>query len=156
VPDAPSADMLEIAALALANERYAIETRYVREIVKLTDLTPIPGAPAFLAGIMNLRGEILAVVDLRGFFGVPVKGVTDLSRVVVVGEERAEFGVLVDEGRQVVRLRVDQVLEPPGSVAGIGREYLRGVTEDGLIVLDGSVLVRDRRLLIDEADETIP
>ena len=146
-------EILEVVCFVLANERYAVETRYVREVKELTDYTPIPGAPPFLLGVINLRGEILAVIDLRKFFGVAERGVTDLSRVIVLGGERAEFGVLADAAHEVVTLRTEEVLEPPDSVAGIGREYLRGVTKDVLIVLDGAVLLQDVRLFIDQSKE---
>src|SRR5207302_8831124 len=89
---APAGDALQVVAFALANERYGIETRHVREVVRLTDYTPVPGAPDFLLGVMNLRGEVLAVIELRKFLGVATRGVSDLSRVLVVGGDRAEFG----------------------------------------------------------------
>ncbi len=153
VQPALAAEVLEVATFALANERYAIETRYVREVVRFTDFTPVPGAPDFLVGITNLRGEILAVIDLKKFFGIATRGVTDLARVIVLGGERAEFGVLADAAQEVLRLRTDEVLEPPGSLSGIGREYLRGLTQDALIVLDGKVLLQDTRLVIDQSEE---
>ena len=93
-----SGDTLEIVVFGLASERYAVENRYVREVVRLADLAPVPGAPEFMAGVTNLRGEILAVVDLRRFFGVPARGITDTSRVVVLGADEAEFGVLAGDG----------------------------------------------------------
>ena len=70
---AEASQILEIATFALANENYGVETRYVREVVRLSDYTPLPGAPAFLVGVLNLRGEILALIDLRTFFGVPAR-----------------------------------------------------------------------------------
>ena len=148
-----AAEVLEIAAFTLANEQYAIETRYVREVIRLTDYTPLPGAPPFLIGVLNLRGEILALLDLRTFLGVAVRGVTDLARVFVLGDARAEFGVLADTALEVRILRTDEVLEAPSSVAGIGREYLKGVTREALIVLDGAALLRDARLFIDQIDD---
>jgi purine-binding chemotaxis protein CheW len=149
-----AAVILEIIAFALGNEQYALETRYVREVVRLTDCTPLPGAPPFLLGVLNLRGDILAVMDLRSFFGIAEQAPTDLSRVLVLGAERAELGLLADAAYEVRSLRADEVLEPPGSVAGIGREYLRGVTKEALIILDGTVLLQDRRLYIDQAETT--
>jgi purine-binding chemotaxis protein CheW len=146
-------DVLQLVVFTLADERYGVETRFVREVVRLTDYTPIPGAPGFLLGVMNLRGEILAVIDLRKFLGLGQRGVTDLSRVLVLGGERAEFGVLADTADEVLALPADQAHEPPGTVAGIGREYLRGVTSAALLVLDGGVLLQDARLFIDQADD---
>ena len=153
-PAPRAAEVLEVATFSLANERYGIETRHVREVGRLTDYTPVPGAPPFLVGVINLRGEILAVIDLRKFFGVADKGVTDLSRVVVLGGDRAEFGVLADAAHEVLRLRADEVLDPPGSGGSAGREYVRGVTEDALVVLDGAVLLEDGRLHIDQGEES--
>jgi purine-binding chemotaxis protein CheW len=148
-----AAELVEVVVFTLANERYAIETRHVREVVRFTDFTRLPAAPEFLVGITNLRGHILAVIDLRKFFGVAVKGLTDLSRVIVLGGERPEFGVLADTTHEVTTLRADAVLEPPGSVAGVAREYLRGITQEALIVLDGAVLLADPRLFIDQGDD---
>ena len=150
-PDA--GEVLEVATFALANERYAIETSFVREVVRIADVTPIPGTPDFLLGVMNLRGEILSVIDLCRLFNLASRGRTDQSRVVVLGDERAEFGVLADAAHEVILLRRDELLEPPGSVTGLGHEYLRGVTSDALIVLDGAVLLQDARLFIDQEDE---
>ena len=73
---------------------------------------------------------------------------TDLSRILVLGNERIEFGLLVDAAQEVFRLRFEDILEPPGSLQGLGRECLRGVTADALIVLDGALLLQDQRLFI--------
>jgi purine-binding chemotaxis protein CheW len=147
-----ASDLLHLVTFALGAERYALEACHVREVVRFTEYTPVPGTPPFLVGVCNLRGEILAVIDLRHFFGIAVRGVTDLSRILVLGGDRAEFGVLADAAHEVVAVRTADVLEPPATVAGIGREYLRGVTGDALIVLDGGVLLQDRRLFNDQAE----
>jgi purine-binding chemotaxis protein CheW len=149
----PSAELIHVATFALGNERYALETRYVREVVRFADYTPIPETPDFLVGLTSLRGEVLAVIDLRKLLGVARQEVTDLARIIVLGQQHAEFGVLADAAHEVLPLRLDEILEPPASVAGIGREYLRGVTTDALIVLDGAVLLQDRRLFIDQGEE---
>jgi purine-binding chemotaxis protein CheW len=146
-------DTLEVITFTLAGETYGLETAHVREVLCLTEYTPVPGAPDFLLGVLNLRGEILAVIDLRRFLGAAARGVTDLVRVIVLGGERAEFGVLADSVLEVRSLPLDQVLPPPDSVEGVGRQYLRGVTPEALIVLDAAVLLRDGRLFIDQADE---
>src|SRR6266446_5169387 len=83
--EAQTVATFEVIVFTLANERYAIETCHVREVIRFSDFTPLPGAPEFLVGVTNLRGHILAVVDLRKFFGVAARGLTDLSRVLVLG-----------------------------------------------------------------------
>ena len=151
-PDA-AADVLEVALFALAEESYAIETRHVRRVVRLAELTPVPGAPALLSGVVNLSGEILAVFDLHAALGVPARGATGQERVLVLGGDRDEFGVLVDEARGVRTLRIGEILDPQGAPAGADRQHVRGVTAEALIVLDGSTLLRDPRFLIDQGDE---
>jgi purine-binding chemotaxis protein CheW len=153
-PRAPNAaEVIEVVTFRVANENYAIETRHVREVVPFADVTRVPGAPAFLAGLINFRGDVLAVFDLRKLFGSADAEATDLSRVIVLGSERVEFGVLAVAVREVLVLRIDEVHEAPGSVADVGWEYLRGVTAAALIVLDGAALLRDVRLFIDLVDD---
>jgi len=150
----PAGQVLEVVTFSLARERYAVESRYLREVVRFTDCTPVPDAPAFVVGVINLRGEIVAVFDLRPFLGVSAQAATDLARVVVMGQDRAEFGVLADAVHEVQTLRTTDVLEPPSSTTGIGREYLRGVTQNALILLDGAVLLQDGRIHVDQSAET--
>lgn len=151
-PPAPreAADVRDVLTFALGAERYAIETRYVREVVRLAEFSPVPGAPEFVLGVTNLRGEILCLVDLRKFFDVSSKGLTDLSRMVVMGIERAEFGVLVDETFEIAKLPPDHIVPAPESVAGVGREYLLGVTREALIALDGAAVLRDPQLYVNQ------
>jgi purine-binding chemotaxis protein CheW len=150
-PDpAEPGDALGVMTFALGTERYAIETQYVREVARLGDISPVPGAPDFLRGVTNLRGEVLCLVDLRTFFDIPATGLTDRSRVVILGMERTELGILVDEAREIARLRPDDIVSPPESVAGVGREYLLGVTREALIVLNGAALLRDPRLYVNQ------
>ena len=143
----------ERARAILDKERYAIETRHVREVLRVRGCTPLPGTPEFLVGITNLRGQILAVLDLRTFFGIASQQASELSRVIVLGHERVEFGVLADVVFEVIVLRIDELCDPPGSVGSIAREYLRGVTGDALILLDGAILLQDPRLFIDLAED---
>ncbi len=140
----------EAMVFVLGAERYAVETRLVLEILRLVDLTPVPGLPDYVMGVINLRGEVLAVVDLRCFLGLPAAGLTDLSRVLVLGSERAEFGVLADEVSGMARVRAEELRPPPTTVGGPGRACLRGIAADALIVLDGDALLRDPRLHIDQ------
>jgi purine-binding chemotaxis protein CheW len=145
-------DTIEALSFALGTERYAVETKYVREVVRLVDVTPVPGAPDFVVGVTNHRGQVLCVVDLRSFLPAPATGVTDLTRIIVLGMDTAEFGVLADVADEIRQLSTSEILPPPETVAGVGREYLRGVTKDALIVLDGALLLHDSRLVVDQRE----
>lgn len=146
-PRAPGAG-LDLIEFGLNKERYTIEARFVREIVRFTEYTPVPGTPEFLIGVTNLRGVILAVVDLRRFFNVSQKGVTDLSRVIVLGTARPEFGILADEVLGQIELPMSDILPVQNDLEQIGRAYLKGVTKDAIIVLNGATLLSDDRLYV--------
>jgi purine-binding chemotaxis protein CheW len=147
---------LRLATFALANEQYGIEAHLIVEIGRLSDYTPLPSAPPHLVGITNLRGEILPIFDLRALLGLRRGALDDLSRLVVLGKVRAEFGILADSTRELVSLSASELLPPPSSVTEQARHYMRGVTKQALVVLDGSVLLEDRRLFCNLGDDNMP
>ncbi len=141
---------MEIVEFVLGRERYGIELSYVREVHPLQELTPLPCAPPFVLGIMNVRGNILSVIDIRKFFDLPEKGLTDLSKVVVLENETMEFGILADMilGTRLIPLTDLQPSLP--TLTEIRAEYLRGVAEERLIVLDGGKILADGRIVVHE------
>jgi purine-binding chemotaxis protein CheW len=151
-PAQRAGDALEVLTFALGQERYAVETRYAREVVRLATITPVPGVPSFVMGVTNYRGQILCVLDLRLLLGAPATGITDLSRLIVFGGS-AEFGLLADRADEIRSLHAHEILASPEAVIGTGREFVRGVTRDALTVLDGAWLLRDPRLM---ASSTAP
>ena len=85
--------MLEFS---LAYERYALETAFVREVYPLKEFTPLPCTPPFVLGIISVRGQILAVIDLKRFFNLPEKGLSDLNKVIILRRGGLEVGLLAD------------------------------------------------------------
>ena len=150
VPEEPprAGEVLELVGFVLAGERYGIESRFVREVARLSRFTPVPGTPAFVLGVTNLRGEILALFDLRHLLGVVTEGVTDLGRIVVLGEHRREFGLLADAASEILWVPGASLAQPE---TAWGRTYVRGVSPDGVIVLSGEALLRDPQLTLDTA-----
>jgi len=148
VPEEPprAGEVLELVGFVLAGERYGIESRFVREVARLSRFTPVPGTPAFVLGVTNLRGEILALFDLRHLLGVVTEGVTDLGRIVVLGEHRREFGLLADAASEILWVPGASLAQPATTW---GRTYVRGVSPDGVIVLSGEALLSDPQLTVD-------
>ena len=141
-------EQLEIVEFLLAGERYAIESSWVREVYPLKDLTPLPGTPSFVLGIINVRGQIVSVVDLKKFFDLPSKGLSSLDKVIIVTDGRMEFGLLTDavNGVREIPLRGIQPALP--TLTGIRADYLKGVAADRLVVLDAGKLLADPAMRI--------
>jgi purine-binding chemotaxis protein CheW len=155
--EAPASnDSLDVLTLAVGVERYAIETKYVREVVRLLDFTPVPGAPDFVVGVTNYRGRILCLVRLRSILGTQSSSLSDLSRIVVMGVDAAEFGVLADRTDAIGSLRPSEIIPPSEAIAGTARQYLLGVTRDALQVLNGAQLLQDSRLFVDQRETEMP
>jgi purine-binding chemotaxis protein CheW len=141
---------IEIVEFVLAYERYAVETRYVREVYPLENLTPLPCTPAFVLGVVNLRGEILSVIDLKKFFELPEKGLTDLNKVIVLQSEDMLFGILADAVAGVRRVSVAQIQPSLPTLTGVREAYLKGVTAERTVILDAEKLLADERIVVQE------
>lgn len=144
------AERLEVLAFSLAGETYGVETCHVREVCQLRDLTAVPCTPPFVAGVMSLRGQILAVVDLRKFFELPAKGLTELNRVIVLRGGDNELGLLADSIDGVRSVTASDLQEGLPTLTGIRERFLKGITGQMLAVLDGGRLLADSGLKVDE------
>lgn len=142
---------IHLVEFVLAYENYAVESAYVREIIPLTEFTPVPGTPPFVLGIINVRGEIMSVIDIKKFFDMPDKGLSDLNKVIILSSENMEFGILADSiaGMRNVLLKDMQVSIP--TLTGIRLEYLKGVTNTQLVVLDAGKLLSDQGIIVNES-----
>jgi purine-binding chemotaxis protein CheW len=143
-------DGLDVLEFLLTYETYAIEMRWVAETYPLKDLTPLPCTPPFVAGIINVRGRILSVIDIRKFFDLPEKGLTDLNKVIILRDDAMEFGILADELLGTRTIPLSEVQPPLPTMTGIRAEYLKGITRGRTAILDGSKLLADRNLTVHE------
>jgi purine-binding chemotaxis protein CheW len=141
---------LDVLEFLLSYETYAIEMSWVAETYPLKDLTPLPCTPSFVAGIINVRGRILSVIDIRKFFDLPEKGLADLNKVIIVHKEEMEFGILADEILGTRTIPLSEVQPPLPTLTGIREEYLKGVTRERTAILDGSKLLADSNLTVHE------
>ncbi len=146
--EASTEGRLSVVEFHLAHECYAIESQYVAEVFPFGDITPLPGTPAFVVGIVNFRGSVLSVIDLKFFFQLPMKGLNDRNRAIVLRSGRMEFGVLVDAMRGTRRIAQVELQEALPTLSGIREKYLKGVTPDGVVVLDGGKLLSDDALVV--------
>ena len=147
-------EFLDIIEFRLASETYGIESAFVREVHPLKDFTPLPGTPPFVLGIVNVRGQIVSVVDLKRFFSLPDKGLGELNKVIIIRDDRMEFGILADAILGTYSIPLEAIQPPLPTVTGIGAEYLKGVTGDRVIILDADRILGDEKIVVhQEAEE---
>lgn len=121
--------MLQLVSFKMVGETYALPILDVKEIIRLAEVTPVPNAPHFVEGVLNLRGQILPVVDLRKRFNLPAQEATDSTRIMVIEIGENFIGLIVDAVEEVLRIPSMDVAPPPPMVSkGIGSEYLKGIT----------------------------
>lgn len=141
---------IDVLEFRLGPETYAIETAQVLEVHAMKDYTPIPCTPAFVLGILNVRGRIFSVLDLRTFFGIPVEGITELNKAILLKGEGMEFGILADSILSVGRLPLSACRPPLPTHTGIRGKYLKCITGKGVIVLDAVKLLSDPSIVVRE------
>ncbi|MCU0495717.1 MAG: chemotaxis protein CheW [Anaerolineae bacterium] len=131
---------LTVLAFDLGTERYAVEVSFVRAVRSLSKITPVPGVPDFYRGVMNLRGQIITLMDLRRFFEMTAEH--QAREVIIVQGNRLELGLLADHVQGIQTLSLDDLHSAEHM------KYLKGVTASRLVVLDLAALFEDERLII--------
>ena len=145
-----SGEWIEIVEFLLSSERYGLELRYVREVWPLKDLTPIPCTPPFVLGVINVRGQILSVINLKKLLDLPEKGLGDLNKVLILKSDTMEFGILADDIIGVRSVPLRELKQSVPTLTGLGQEYLKGVSKERLIVLDAGQILLDKRIVVEE------
>ena len=138
--------VLQWVTFRLENETYGINVMQVQEVLRYTDIAPVPGAPDYVMGIINLRGNVVTVIDTRARFGLPPSEVTDNSRIVIIESERQVIGIMVDSVAEVVYLKQSEIDTAPNVGTDESAKFIQGVSNrDGelLILVDLNKLLSD-------------
>ena len=145
-------ELRQFISFSVGEEEYGLELLRVKEVIRIREITWLPKAPSFVKGIINLRGDVIPIIDLRDKFGLEPKEATSTTRVIVVEVEGRLMGMVVDSASQVVRIPADQIDPPPPVLGGFSQEFITGVgkLEDKLIILlnaDAVLTVEERKAL---------
>ena len=124
-----TSDEGQCVVFQLSEEEFALDINRVKEIVRLPDITPVPRSPQFVSGICNLRGSVLPVIDTRTRFSMTAGDVTDHTRLLVVESGGVQTSLLVDQVREVLRIKKELVEQPPAVCRGVDKEFLTGVVK---------------------------
>lgn len=149
----------QLVVFQLAGETYGLDINCVQEIIRIQEITRVPRTPDFVEGVINLRGRIIPVIDLRKRFSLPLGEQTANSRIIVVEVEEVTVGFIVDAVSEVLRLSSEDIEPPPSIMGGINTAYLRGVgkKQDRLIILldVGKVLEEKEYQQLAQARDTL-
>lgn len=132
-----SSEVIQLVSFLLDEVEYGVNILCVHEILRYPELTRLPNTPAFIKGVINLRGNVIPVVDMRIRFGFDSADITDLTRIIVVETDGKQVGLLVDNVYQVVRLPKSNIDPPSELITGVSEDFISGIgrLHDRLVVL---------------------
>ncbi len=140
-------DIVQWVTFKLADETYGINVMQVQEVLRISEIAPVPGAPHYVLGIINLRGNVVTVIDTRIRLGLPTAEVTDSTRIVIIETARHVVGILVDCVAEVVDVATSEVESAPNVGSDESANYIHGVASRDNELL---ILVDLNKLLTDE------
>jgi purine-binding chemotaxis protein CheW len=142
-----SEQVIQLVTFRLQEETYGINVMQVQEVLRVSEIAPVPGAPPYVLGIINLRGNVVTVIDTRMRFALEPAKIDDASRIVIIECEKQVIGILVDSVAEVVELRQSEIDAAPSVGNDDTARYIQGVAtrdDDLLIVVDLNKLLTDK------------
>ncbi|WP_434137248.1 chemotaxis protein CheW [Photobacterium leiognathi] len=145
--DGANDQVLQWVTFQLEDETYGINVMQVREVLRYSEIAPVPGAPDYVLGIINLRGNVVTVIDTRSRFGLMPGEISDNTRIVIIEAEKQVIGILVDSVAEVVYLRSSEIDSTPSVGTEESAKFIQGVSNrEGQLL----ILVDSNKLLSDE------
>lgn len=120
---------IKVIIFRLKNEEYGVDVNQVKSIERMERITRVPNTPPFVKGVINLRGVVIPIIDLRNRFGIELLEYNDSTRIVIVNVDDVEVGLIVDAANDVIDIPVNAIEPPPKVVGGVESKYLRGVAK---------------------------
>ncbi|MEC7643640.1 MULTISPECIES: chemotaxis protein CheW [unclassified Idiomarina] len=144
-------EVLQWVTFQLEEETYGINVMQVQEVLRYSEIAPVPGAPDYVLGIINLRGNVVTVIDTRLRFGLPENEITDNTRIVIIESDKQVIGILVDSVAEVVYLKKSEIDSAPNVGTEESARFIQGVSnrEGELLIL----VDLDKMLTDEEWDE---
>ncbi len=129
--------LLQLVTFSIGEEEFGVEILKVQEIIRMLEITRVPKAPDFVEGVINLRGKVIPVIDLRLRFGLQAKGHDKKTRIIVIEINQMIVGFVVDSVSEVLRIPAGTIEPPPPVISGLDSEYISGVgkLDDRLLIM---------------------
>ena len=139
-----SGELVQVVSFQLGSEEYGVDISQVQEIIRMVEITHVPRAPKFMEGVINLRGQLIPIIDLRTRFGMTRIDATKSTRIIVTEIGNKRVGIVVDAVSEVLNIPMENVEDAPEMIAGVGTEYIQGVGKMGdrlIIMLDLTMVI---------------
>jgi purine-binding chemotaxis protein CheW len=153
-----SSEVVQVVSFRLGSEEYGVDISQVQEIIRMVEITHVPRAPKFMEGVINLRGQLIPIIDLRTRFGMPRIDATKSTRIIVTEIGSKRVGIVVDSVSEVLNIPLENVEDAPEMIAGVGTEYIQGVgkmDERLIIMLDLTMVISaDEKQALEQVGET--
>lgn len=151
--------LTQVVSFQLASELYGLNIMCVQEIILMGEITQIPEVPSYIRGIINLRGKVIPIVDLRSRFSMASVEATEHTRIIVVNSSASTVGFVVDAVSEVLRIDGEQIEPPPQGLAGVDQAYIQGLVKMDkkimiLLNIDKIMSMDDQDLLSSHSDNT--
>ncbi len=143
-------NFITAVTFVLHPEYYAIEYTYVKEVVTMKNLTPLPGAPPFVMGIVNYRGTVVSALNLKKLFGLKEMGLTEFNKLMIVSDGTMTMGIVADGIEGNIMISKSTLSNPPVTVSETAAELFKGVTPDGMILLDAGKMLKSSKMVVDQ------
>lgn len=139
-----------VVEFMLFPETYAVEAIFVGEVLTVKEICSIPGTPDYVMGVMNFRGKIISIINLKLLFGFKEQGLTEMNKALLIHNDHMEFGLIVDGISGSVNVNMNQLAAPPLTLSDRGAEFVSGLTTNGAILLDVTRMIESKLLKINQ------
>lgn len=141
-------DLSAVLQFKLIAEEYAIDNNLITEVFSLRDITPVPGTPSFIMGVVSRKGRIICIVNLKQLFGIRQTNLTEMNKVICIRHGANEFGIVADSIDGIKEINLSLLSEPPGNIENKDK-FLQGIMPDGLIIINALNLITNKKLCVE-------
>ncbi len=147
-----STEILEFVLNDDLSQRYAVEIVYVNEVYSIKNVTMLPCTPSFIVGIMNFRGKIISVIDIRNFLGFTMEKIDadNVKKVIVINVDELEIGIAVDDILGCKDIYLSELQKNVLTITNFNTDYFKGITKERSIVLDIKNIMMDEKIIVNE------
>lgn len=145
-----SGHLVSVIECELHSERYGIELDYVKSVSEIKNFTRIPGVPDFIAGVVNIHGHIVCIVNLKSLFNIPQKDISDLNRIIILNYEDIELGILADRIGEIKKISMESLQRGFSVNNEMNEAFIKGIASAQLIILDIPKLLINKEIIVNQ------